>query len=130
MEWIEWREADPVTGWMDSKPAPREEAPDWSAIDDRTRTEIRSQRGRHRAAALIVLIFPMSAGGNIFPRTLGGKRVSSFSAAVRSGRGRWTSGRGIARSHPVEVVSEVAASGESAVLSTSAFAIQMQRRES
>ena len=89
--------------------------------------EIGSQRGRRRCAALIVLIFPMSAGVISSRGRLAGK--ACLLSRRRCDPGAVAGHPGGGRTH-VEFVSEVAASGESAVLSTSAFAIQMRRRES
>ena len=121
-------EADPLTGWTDSKPAPREEAPDWSAIHGRGRARITARPPPLRR--LDCFNFPHARGANILPSPedawrekrgffLGGGAIQARSLDIREG----------GRTH-VEFVSEVAASGESAVLSTSAFAIQMRRRES
>ena len=119
-------EADPITGWTDSKLAPREEAPDWSAIHGRgrTRTEIRSQRGRR----LDCFNFPMSAGRK-YPPEDAWREESVFFFFDGAIPARSLDIREGDRAH-IELVSEVAASGKSAVPSTSAFAIQMQCRKS
>ena len=104
-------EADPITGWTDSKLAPREEAPDWSAIHGAAALALRSDHSA--AAALIVLIFPMSAGRK-YPPEDAWREESVFFFFDGAIPARSLDIREGDRAH-IELVSEVAASGKSAI---------------